>query len=240
MSRFGQPGVGLETERRFQLSERLKQLEDRREQTAPITTLRGTKQLLSDLQSGSRWEDSQHSITASFKNLWQDAEVNRPYLAYTDITARVRSLIAWAAVRVSALEAQQENVSGFRVASAASTEAGLQTGIRINRPGGTFFETARETPEFFTDEAVRRGGQVKRVGQAALTELQPIAERQRQELEKRNIANIVLVVTSLGMIVFMKNKILAVIGIGALTYFFKREAIQEIKGDIESVTSSFT
>lgn len=240
MSRFGQPGVEVEMERRFQLSERLKQLEDRREQTAPITTLRGTKQLLRDLQSGPRWFDSQHSVSASFKNLWQDAEVNKPYLEYTDITARIRSLLAWAAVRVSAFEAQQENVSGFRVATAESTEEGVRVGARLSRPGGTFFETARETPEFFTDEAVRRGGQVKRVGQAALTEIQPVAERQKQELERRKLANIVLVVTSVGLLIFVKNKILAVIGIGALTYFFKKEAIQEIKGDIESVTSSLT
>jgi len=240
MSRFGQPGVAVEIERRFQLTTRLEGLEDQRERVPPITTLRGAKQLLRDLQAGPRWEDSQHRITASFKNLFQDAEINKPYLAYTDITARIRSLIAWAAVRVSALEAQQENVVGFRIATAASTEAGLQTGIRLDRPGGLLFETARETPQFFTEEAVRRGGQVKRVGQAALTELQPIAERQKQELEKRKLTNIVLIVTSLGMLVFMKNKILAVLGIGALTYFFKKEAIQEVKGDIESVTSRLT
>jgi len=241
MSRFGQPGVQVEVERRFQLSQRLENIEDNRESVPAINVLRGAKALLADLQAGPRWNDSQHGITASFKNLWQDAEVNKPYLAYTDITARVRSLIAWAAARVTSIQAQQEGVATLhRLSTAEGTEAGLRTGIRLDRPGGLLFETARETPEPFTEEAVRRGGQVKRVGQQVLTELEPIAQQQKRELEKRNIVNTGLVVTSLGMLILMKNKILAVLGIGALVYFFKKEAIQEVKGDIESVTSKLT
>jgi len=241
MSRFGQPGMAAEIERRAFLSRSLERLEDERSVIPAIKTLRATKALLRDLQAGPRWEGSQHGVTASFLNLWRDEESNKPYLAYTDITARIRSLIAWAAVRVTAIQAQQEGVSQLHArGTAESTEAGLQTGIRLDRPGGTFFEVARETPEPFTEEAVRRGGQAKRVGQQILTELEPVAEQQKRELEKRNIVNTGLVVTSLAMLILMKNKILAVLGIGALVYFFKKEAIQEVKGDVESVTSKLT
>jgi hypothetical protein len=234
---FGQTVIDVETQRRYTLSEMLKGLEARRSQVSSLKTMRGVLALEALLRSGPSWVDSQGSISSSFLNLIRDEDINKPYLSYHDITRRLLNLKAYAASGLTPEEARAENVGQLqRLVSAESAESGVQTGIRLNRSGGLVFETARELPEPFTEEAIRRGGQAKRAGQEIWTELRPVAERQRQELERRELTNTVMVGTSIGLLVFMKNKMLAGLLIAGIVYFFKKDAVEEIQQDMDDLT----
>jgi len=227
MSRFGQTGLS-ETDRKHNITEQLKHLEANRDAKSPLQTVREAKSLQSILQAGSAWHDSVHPITASFWNLFSDTKQYKPYLKSSEISTRLRTLIAWAATQLSPEVARTEGVAAFQQLSPEALEKGLETGERLNRPGGLLFETVKELPEPLTEEAARRGAQAKAVGSEVLKELGPIAEQQKQELQKRQLTNGVLVTSGILLFLFVKNKKLAFLITGLLTYYLKKEEIKKL------------
>jgi hypothetical protein len=202
----------------------------------PVVIVRGAKALLAKLRQTPRWNDSRSGITSSFLNLIRDDETHHSYLRYTDISARATALMAAAATKLTPAQAQQEGVSGLQRVSGEAASEHLTTTQRLSRPGGTAWEVARETPEPFVEEAVRRGGQVKKVGGEIVEEVAPVGQGLIDELDRHEVTNPLLGITSLGLLIFMKNKILAVVIILVLIYLTKQRQIAEAKSKIDSVT----
>ena len=227
---FGQSELEKE-----QLTGELLALEEASDTSNPVSTIRGAKALLVKLRQTSRWDDSRSGISASFLNLVRDDETHYAYLKYTDISARANALVAASAVQLTPEQAAQEGVSSLqRIDSQAAAEH-LATTQRLSRPGGAAFEVVRETPEPFVEEAVRRGGQVKRVGVKVIDEVAPVGQKLIDELDKREITNPLLGITSLGLLVFMKNKILAVIIVLILIYLTKQRQISTVKTKVQEI-----
>jgi len=203
---------------------------------SPVALVRGAKALLAKLRQMPRWSDSRSGISASFLNLIRDDETHRAFLRYTDISARATAVMTEAATRLTPAQAQQEGVSGLQRVSAAAATEHLSTTQRLSRPGGQAWEIARETPKPFVEEAVRRGGQVKEVGGKVVDEIAPIGQSVIDELDEKGITNPLLGITSLGLLIFMKNKILAIVIIMVLIYLTKQRLISEAKAKIENIT----
>jgi hypothetical protein len=228
-------GFGQADAEKEQLTIELFALEEASDTSGPIATIRGSKALISKLRETSRWDDSRSGITASFLNLVRDDETHHEFLAYTDISARANALIAAAASQLTPEQAAQEGVSGLqRIDSQAAAEH-LATTQRLSRSGGEAWEVVRETPEPFVEESVRRGGQVKEVGIKVIDEVAPVGQKLVDELDEREITNPLLGITSLGLLVFMKNKILAVIIILVLIYLTKQRQISAVKAKVQDV-----
>lgn len=209
----------------------------------PITIVRGAKALLAKMGQTRKWEDSRHGVTASYINLVKDRKDFKSYLRSTDITARARALIVANAVKLTQAEADAENVGGFkRAVNVAAAQEFLEVTQRLSRPGGTIFEVARETPKPLLQETVRRGEQIKRVGAEAFKEIKPVGQRLVTELEERKITNPLLGITSLGLLIFMKNKWLAIFLIISLVLVLKnqqitaaKEAVTKVKERVERI-----
>lgn len=231
---FGQGDFGQADEGKEQITAELLALEE--SGGSPVALVRGAKALLAKLRQMPRWSDSRSGISASFLNLVRDDETHRAYLKSTDISARATALMTEAATRLTPAQAQQEGVSGLQRVSATAASEHLSTTQRLSRPGGEAWEVARETPKPFVEEAVRRGGQVKRVGGKIVDEVAPIGQGIIDELDEKGITNPLLGATSLGLLIFMKNKILAVVIILVLVYLTKQRQLSEAKDKIYSVT----
>jgi len=217
-----------------ELSEELFALE--KQVASPIVIVRSAKALLAKLGQTRRWDDSRHGITASYLNLVKDQKDFKGYLKYTDITARVRALIVANAVKLTQADADIEGVGGFRrLVDTGAAQEFLETTQRLSRPGGTAFEIARETPKPLLQETVRRGRQVKRVGAEAFEEVKPVGQRVITELEERKITNPLLGITTLGLLIFMKNKWLAIFIIIGLVLVLKNQQITAAKEAVTSV-----
>ena len=219
------------------LSSRLIAIEKSRNSAPALTTLQQSKALLEELRATSRWDDSRSGITASVQSLFKDEDV-RPYLKYTDISARANALIVWAAGQVTESQAQAEGVAYLRRVSDA--ESYLEQTQRLSQPGGEVWETARETPEPFVEEAVRRGVQVKRVGGEVADKVAPVGQGLVDQLDEKGITNPLLGVVSLGLFVFMERKLLAILIIIALIYLTKQRQINTVKQKVQAVQDSIT
>ncbi len=217
-----------------QLSAELVALE--KSEGSPVNRVRGAKALLAKLRQTPRWGDSRSGITSSFLNLIRDDETHRAFLRYVDISARATALMAEAATQLTPSQAQQEGVSGLQRISAAAATEHLSTTQRLSRPGGGAWEVAREMPKPLVEEAVRRGGQAKVVGGKIVDEIAPIGQSVIDELDEKGITNPLLGITSLGLLIFMKNKILAIVIIMVLIFLTKQRQLSEAKAKIESVT----
>jgi len=203
---------------------------------APISIVRGAKDLIAKLGQIRKWEDSRHGVTASYLNLVKDRKDFRDYLSHRNITDRARALIVANAVQLTQAEADAENVGSFRRRiNAESAQEFLATTQRLSRPGGQAFEVARELPRPLLDESLRRGGQVKRVGSEAFEEAKPVGQRIITGLDERNITNPFLGIASLGLLVFMKNKWLAIFLVIGLVITLKNQQITAAK---EAITSA--
>jgi hypothetical protein len=229
-------GFGQTESEKEQLTMELYALEEASDASSPIATIRGSKDLIAKLREMSRWDDSRSGITASFLNLVRDDETHHEFLAYTDISARANALIAAVAPQLTPEQAAQEGVIGLQRLDSQEAAEHQATMQRLSRPGGEAWEVARETPEPFVEESIRRGGQVKEVGIKVIDEVAPVGQSLIDELDEKEITNPLLGITSLGLLVFMKNKILAVIIILVLIYLTKQRQISETKTKIQSVT----
>jgi hypothetical protein len=231
---------GQTEETKAQLSAELISLEQSKGKVPPVATVRGANELLAKLRATPRWNDSRSGISASFQTLFRDDETHA-YLKYTDISARCVALTAWGATQLSPEQAREEGVTGFqRSLSPEVAEQHLEQTQRLSAPGGQAWEVARETPAPFVDEAVRRGGQVKDVGGKFVDKAAPVGQGVVDRLDEHGVTNPLIGFISLGLIVFMKNKIFAVILILALIYFTKQRQIAEAKAKVQSVTDSVT
>ena len=230
MSLFGQ----TENEK-FQFSQELIRLEDTKDNLPPISLVRETKNLISQVRALPRWEDSRSGISASFQTLLRDQEY-RSYLTSSDILARANALLVWGATRLTPEQAQAEGVSGLQRTSASAAQEHLEVTQRLSQPGGEAWEIARETPDPLIDEGIRRGAQVKEVGSNIIDKAAPIGQRGIDRLDEANLTNPILGIIALAMIVFMKNKLLAIILIGFLIYLTKQRQIAAIKTRVDSVT----
>jgi hypothetical protein len=162
------------------------------------------------------------------------------YLKYTDISARCNALLAWGASRLTPQQAAAEGVSGLQRVNPEAAEQHLSQQQRLSAPGGQAWEIARETPAPFVDEAVRRGGQVKDVGGKFVDKAAPVGQGVVDRLDEHGVTNPLIGFISLGLIVFMKNKIFAIILIMALIYLTKQKQIAEVKAKVQSVKDSVT
>ena len=230
MSLFGQ----TENEK-FQFSQELIRLEDTKDNLPPISLVRETKNLISQVRALPRWEDSRSGISASFQTLLRDQEY-RSYLTSSDILARANALLVWGATRLTPEQAQAEGVSGLQRTSASAAQEHLEVTQRLSQPGGEAWEIARETPDPLIDEGIRRGAQVKEVGSNIIDKAAPSGQRGIDRLDEANLTNPILGIIALAMIVFMKNKLLAIILIGFLIYLTKQRQIAAIKTRVDSVT----
>lgn len=219
---------------KYELSEEIKLLENNKGSVPARHLVRSVKTFIEKMKATSRWDDSKSSIGASFSNLLSDSKEHKPYLRYVDITARARALLAYGASRLTAAEAESENVSTLH--RAADTESLLETTQRLSQPGGEAFEVAYQTPEPLVEEAIRRGGQVKDVGGKIADRTAPIGQKTVDKLEERGVLNPALGVIALAMIIFMKNKILAVLLIIGLVYLTKQRQIRAAKQKIQTIS----
>jgi len=218
--------------RRNQLSTQLKELEDTKSNLPPVSLVRQALALEDQLTQSPRWSDSQSAITASFYNLIKDTKDNLSYLSYTDISARLRALITWGATHLSEDQARSltsttrpSGIVGLSRSSSAAAEEDATA--RLRQPGGMAWEVARQTPEPFVDEAVRRGGQVKTVAVKVGDKATPVAESLKDKLDREGLTNPLVGIAVLGMLVFMKNKYLAVALSGGLVFLVKGSDIKE-------------
>jgi len=218
------------------LTDEIEALENTKTRLAPVLVVRRAKALLDKLRVTTRWDDSRSDISAKFYNLINDTEEYRGYAAYADISARARSLVAWGAVRLTPMEALAENVVGLQRTNQQAADQFQASTQRLYRPGGMAWEVARETPEPFVDEAVRRGGQVKIVAGEVAEEVKPVGQALIDELDSQGVTNPALGIIILGMIVFMKNKILAGLLSLGLIYLVKNKQISAVTDKISSVT----
>lgn len=210
---------------------------------SPISIVRGAKSLLAKLEQTPTWEDSRHAITASYINLVKDNKDFKEYLSHQDLLERVRALIVANAVKLTQAEADAEGVGGFRrFVSQDAAQQNLDVTQRLSRTGGDIFEIARETPKPLLEETLRRGGQVKDVGVKAAQEAAPVGQQVITELDNRAITNPLLGITSVGLLVFMKNKWLAIFIIIGLVAVLKnqqiaaaKQAVVDVKDKIEKV-----
>jgi hypothetical protein len=225
---------------KVQITQELTALEKGEKTASPVATVRSTKALLARLREQSRWDDSRSSIAAGFLNLIRDRSDHEPYLKYTDVSARANALLALSATKLTPSQAQAEGVMGLHRMSSQAAEAHFATTQRLSRPGGAAAEIARETPQPFVEEAVRRGGQVKDVGARVAAEAAPVGQGLVDELDKTGVTNPALGIISLGMIVFMKNKLLAIILILLMIFLTKQKQIKEVKRKITSATETVT
>jgi hypothetical protein len=230
MSLFGQ----TENEK-FQFSQELIRLEDTKDSVPPVSLVRETKNLLSQVRALPRWQDSRSGISASFQTLIRDQEF-KAYLTSSDILARANALLAWAATRLTPEQAQAEGVAGLQRTSAAAAEEHLEVTQRLSQPGGEAWEVARETPDPFIDESIRRGAQVKEVGSKIIDKAAPIGQRGIDRLDEANLTNPILGILALAMLVFMKNKLLAIVIIVFLIYLTKQRQIAAVKARVDAVT----
>lgn len=233
MAYHGLSDFGQSESEKEQLTQELLSLE---ETSDPVVVIRGSKALLANLRATPRWDDSRSSISASFLNLIRDDETHYEYLSYTDISARANALIASAATQLTPEQAAQEGVVGLQRINAQAASEHLTTTQRLSRPGGEAWEVARETPEPFVEESIRRGGQAKEVGVRVIDEVAPVGQRLIDELDEKEITNPLLGITSLGLIVFMKNKLLAVIIVLVLIYLTKQRQINTVKTKVQTIT----
>ena len=230
MSLFGQ----TENEK-FQYSQELIRLEDTKDNISPVSLVRELKNLISQVRALPRWQGSRSGISASFQTFIRDEEF-RSYLTSSDILSRANALLAWAATRLTPEQAATEGVSGLQRTSASAADEHLEITQRLSQPGGEAWEIARETPDPLIDEGIRRGAQVKDVGSKILDKAAPIGQRGIDRLDEANLTNPILGIIALAMLVFMKNKLLAVLLIGALIYLTKQRQISAVRARIDSVT----
>lgn len=219
------------------LTEELKGLEGSRDSVPARHLVRSIKSFIEKMKNTPRWDDSKSAIGASFSNMWSDSKEHKPYLRYVDITARARALLVEASGKLTASEAEAENVGLLRRAD--STGLVDQT-RQLNRPGGDLFNVMRETPQPLVQEAVRRGGQVKDVGSKVSDEIAPVGQSAVDELNKQGVLNPALGVVALAMFIFMKNKLLAIALILGLLYLTKQKQIQAAKQKITEVKDQVT
>jgi hypothetical protein len=143
-------------------------------------------------------------------------------------------LLAFGAARLTPEEAELENLSTLN--RAQGTEEFLSTTQRLSQPGGSIVETAYQTPEPLVEETIRRGAQVKEVGSKVVDVAAPVGQKAVDELESKGVLNPALGIIALAMIVFMKNKLLAVILILGLIYLTKQRQINEARQQVQKVT----
>mgnify|MGYP003978399573 CR=1 FL=1 len=207
---------------------------------SPVATVRGAKALLAKLRNTRRWDDSRSSISASVQTLFRDS-ATCPYFKYTDISARATGLMANAATKLTPEQASSEGVSGFRRSlSPEASEIYLQQTQRLSQPGGSAFEIARETPGPFVDEAVRRGGQVRDVGSKIVDKTAPVGQGVVDRLDHHGVTNPLLGAVSLGLLVFMERKLLAIVIIAVLVWLTKQRQISQAKAAVKSVQDRVT
>jgi len=222
------------TQTKYELTEELKGLETSKDNVAARHLVRSVKDFMAKMSSTPRWDDSVSEISASFRNLLSDSKDNRAYLKYVDITARARALLAYGASKLTPEEAAAENMTAL--SRTVDTAELLQTTQQLARPGGAIFEVARQTPEPLVEEAVRRGAQVKEVGGKVIDEVAPIGQKTVDELEEQGVINPALGITALLMLVFMKNKMFAVLLIIGMIYLTKQRQINAVKQQVQQVT----
>lgn len=203
---------------------------------SPLQKVRSAKVLLNKLEQRPAWNDSRHSITASYLNLVKDSSEYGEYLSYQNIAKRARALLIANALRLTQAQANAEGVGVFkRRLSQASAKKFLDVTQRLSRTGGEYFEIARETPEPFVEETARRGEQAARVGREAFEEAKPVGQRLIKKLDEKQITNPLLGITSLGLFLFMKNKWLAVFLIIGLVLVLKNQQISAAKAGVERI-----
>ncbi|MGD2066794.1 MAG: hypothetical protein PVI43_06470 [Candidatus Bathyarchaeota archaeon] len=221
-------------QQKHELTEELKGLESSKTNVGARHLVRSVKAFLEKMRNTPRWEDSVSEIGASFRNMLSDTKEHRAYLRYVDITARARALLAFGAARLTPEEAELENLSTLN--RAQGTEEFLSTTQRLSQPGGSIVETAYQTPEPLVEETIRRGAQVKEVGSKVVDVAAPVGQKAVDELESKGVLNPALGIIALAMIVFMKNKLLAVILILGLIYLTKQRQINEARQQVQKVT----
>lgn len=231
---------GQTEQQEYILSNKLVQLEEYKDTISPLQLVREGKTLLADLRNTPRWEGSRSDISASFQTLFSDQET-LPYLSYTDISSRTTALIAWGATQLSQAEAEAEGVGGFRRSlSKEAVGLNLDETQRLSSPGGLAWEVARETPAPLVEESVRRGVQVKNVGSNIIAKAAPVGQGIVDNLDERNLTNPLIGVISLSLIIFMKNKLLAIFLIIGLVYLLKQRQIKETAHQVSVVRGKIT
>ena len=225
-------------QQKHELTEELKGLEASKDNVSARHLVRSVKDFLEKMRGTPRWEDSVSELGASFRNMISDTKEHRAYLRSVDITARARALLAYGAARLTPAEAAIENLTTLN--RAQGTEEFLETTQRLSQPGGGAVEVAYQTPEPFVEESIRRGAQLKEVGGKVVDVAAPVGQKAVDELESKGVLNPALGIIALAMIIFMKNKLLAVILILGLIYLTKQRQIDAARQKVQQVTNKVT
>jgi hypothetical protein len=149
-------------------------------------------------------------------NLIHDTKENQEYYSYNDLKTRATELLIYISHKLSPAEAQALNLQSYQRIS-TSTET-LSAAQRISKPGGMIFETVRELPDPLVDEAKRRGGQVKAVGVSVADQLQPAGTSLKNRFDTEGWTNPLILITLASIMIFVKNKMLALTINGVLLY----------------------
>lgn len=198
------------------LTKNLLSLESQRDTGSPSQVARQLQSFLETLKTSPRWDDSRSATTASFLNLIQDTKENQEYLSYNDLKTRATELLIYISHKLTPAEAQALNLQSYqRISTSAETLSAAQ---RISQPGGMLFETARELPDPLVDEAKRRGAQVKKVGASVADQLQPAGTTLKNRFDAEGWTNPLILLTLALIMIFVKNKMLALTIDGVLIY----------------------
>lgn len=199
-----------------ELTKTLVSLESQQDSGAPAQLARQTQTLLEKLKTTPKWDDSRSATTASFLNLIQDTKDNQEYFSYNDIKTRATELLIYISHKLSPSEAQAMGLQSYQRASTSAET--LNTTRRMSSPSGMLFETARELPDPLIDETKRRGSQVKNVASSAAEQLRPTTTNLKRRLDEEGWTNPLILLTLVSILIFVKNKMLALTIDGFLLY----------------------
>jgi hypothetical protein len=198
------------------LTKTLLSFELQKDSGGPAQLARQIRDFLEQLKTAPKWDDSRSATTASFLNLIQDTTENQEYLAYNDLKSRATELLIFVSHKLSPAEAQTLSLQSYQRMS-TSPEA-LATAQRLSRPGGVLLETARELPDPLVDEAKRRGGQARLVASSAAEELRPTTTSFKRRFDEEGWTKPLILLTLASILIFVKNKMLALTIDGILIY----------------------
>jgi len=198
------------------LTKTLLSLEAQRDAGTPAQIARQLQSFLEKLKSASRWDDSRSSTTASFLNLIRDTKEYQEYYSYNDLKTRAIELLVYVSHKLTPAEAQAMGLQSYQRTS-TSVEA-LEAAQRVSKPGGIIFETARELPDPLIDEAKRRGSQAKEVGTSIAEQLRPATTNLKRRFDEEGWTNPLILLTLVSILIFVKNKMLALAIDGAILY----------------------